>query len=279
MISPVLVPQGDLAGPQPDRLPPRVCLGLLVIQLGTARAHDQLVVGAVDLGLVPPAHLVVGLADDLLGRGHPGVGGEKAVAAAQDRVPVLPEDPDGYRVQHQLEHAAGLPQRGLRPDAFGDVLIHAQDSHHPAGAVGQGHLGGVDPKPGAIRLLDRLDNVAPGLPGGDHFAVARDVRRGVIPRHRQVKIRLADHIARAVKSQGAGKRLVAPQVDAVPILPEDGLGNGVDDLPQGGALLLELLLHNLFAAGILLEPGDPPLQGLDLHGQLFRKQLFFRRHG
>ena len=77
----LVVVQRHLGGAQPDGGAIRCGLRFFVVQLGLARLHDRAVIGSIQLGLVLPGHVEIGLANQILRIGKTGIVGEQRVAA------------------------------------------------------------------------------------------------------------------------------------------------------------------------------------------------------
>ena len=128
-----------------------------------------------------------------------------------------------------------LVQRVGHPSAFGDIFVDAQHSMGLTGRIGQWHFGGVDPEAGAIGGLQRLDDMQLRLVAFQHLPVGGAVSFGLCARPGQVEVGLADDLGRVVQTRGNGKHLVAAEIAAFAILPENRLGDGVQDQIEGGA--------------------------------------------
>ncbi len=98
------VPQRDLRGADQARRAVGQHVGLFEIEQRPARRDHDPVVGPVALGLGAPHHVVVGLAQQLVGRREPRVAGEGHVAAQITALRVLPEDALGHEIEGQLQH-------------------------------------------------------------------------------------------------------------------------------------------------------------------------------
>jgi hypothetical protein len=131
-------PQGNLARAQPHGPAVRRGLGLDDVHSRDPRLHHRAVIRPVEVGLLRPCHVPVVPAYKPRGVVEAGVAGEKGVAAEIAGFGVLPEDPDGYRLDDQPQHvprlhelahrllqlAAFLREGFLRALARGDVPRH-----------------------------------------------------------------------------------------------------------------------------------------------------------
>ncbi len=116
--------------------------------------------------------------------------------------------------------------------SLGNVLVGTKNAHHPAFAIVQGNLVGVDPGLLAIRLVLRLDDVKFGGVRRHHPAVALPVVFGFVLRPGQVVVCLADNLLGRFKPRGGCKITIATEVNGVSVFPEDELGDGVEDKLQ-----------------------------------------------
>ena len=231
------IAQGDLAGAQPDLLAVGCGLGFFVADLGFARFHDRGIIGAIEFGLFGPAKIIIGLADDLFGTVQPGIGGEEPVAAQEDPVKVLPEDSGRDGVQHTLQHVLCLAQ------VLGLAIVGGhvgEEPNHPddaPGLVAQGRLRGLDPEGLAVGLSLGLENELLGAAGFDHFEIVgaegRDFGGGAV----EVGVGFAEDLGPVVQANGLGEDGVAAEVYGVAVLPEDALGEGVQDMGKGGGVV------------------------------------------
>jgi hypothetical protein len=109
----------------------------------------------------------------------------------------------------------------LRPFAVGDVFENTQDSVAFPGCVWQRHLCRINPQAIAVGLLQRLDDTKLGLVEGDNLMVILPVGIGFGVRPWQVIVRLSDRLFLRVQSGYSCERLVASQLNAVAVFPED----------------------------------------------------------
>ena len=95
--------QRDFAGLQPDLGASRGGLRLDNIHFGAQGFHDLAVIHSVEVGLFPPAHGKVVLAQKLLRLIEAGIASEQGITAQIAKITILPENPDGYRFYNQLQ--------------------------------------------------------------------------------------------------------------------------------------------------------------------------------
>jgi hypothetical protein len=86
---PVRTAQRHLARQKRDRIPFGRCLGFFDEKPGKPTLHDPAVVGAIQLGLVTPRHLVVVFPDDVFRNREARIARERRVAAQEKEVLVL----------------------------------------------------------------------------------------------------------------------------------------------------------------------------------------------
>jgi hypothetical protein len=116
-------------------------------------------------------------------------------------------------------------------------VLDQQDRLLAAGPRGGHRLGRVRLGPG--RGARQVDAEGAALAGAHDLLVAADVEVGLVAVGQQVAVGSADRLARGGQPQVAGALLVAAEVDAVAVLPEDGAGDVGDELLEEGALLLQ----------------------------------------
>ena len=100
---PVGIAQRQLARKKRDGLPFGGRLGLFLEDLGAAALDHLAVIGPIRFGLIMPPHLVIILPDEVLRFSKSGIAGEYRVTAQVNEIPVLPEDPRGYRVENPFD--------------------------------------------------------------------------------------------------------------------------------------------------------------------------------
>ncbi len=192
-----------------------------------------------------------GLADGVQGqvqRAAHGLGFQVGRSQAEDgRKHIVHVVGDPARQRAQAFHLLGLLKLGLEFAVplfgrlpFGDVLVDAEHREGMAVPVQQRRLGGLHLQMFAVGLLLRLEDAQLGLAGFQHHPVIGPVGFGFLPCPRQVEVRLPDDLLRILHPGGPGEGFVAAQVPPLRVLPEDGLGNRVQDhekhrlaLPQG----------------------------------------------
>jgi hypothetical protein len=140
----------------------------------------------------------------------------------------------------------------------GDVGVHAEDADDIASGPVQRHLAGQQDGLGAVRPVLRFFDVEQRPAGVRHLAVTLDEEVGLRARERQVVVGLADRIRRRRQAQVGGAAVVAAEVFPVPVLPEDGAGDVVDNVVEQGLLLLQRGLMGPQGGGALVHP---PLDG------------------
>jgi len=84
--------------------------------------YDLPVVASVRLRLVPPAHLIVVFADNLLRIAKARIAGERRVTPQVDEVLVLPEDSRGHSIKDRADNLLRFAQRCLL--RFGALKIY-----------------------------------------------------------------------------------------------------------------------------------------------------------
>ena len=154
---------------------------------------------------------------------------------------------------------------------FGDVFIDPEHAIHPALFVLQRHLGGVDPDSGAVGLLQRFDDGSLGSVGGDDLPVIGPVCLGFLLGPGQIKIGFPLDPLRIIQPDGLGKHRIAPQIDALSVFPENGLGGHVQNLPEHEAMLAQCF----FGLPFFLDIGEQTPYGTEQQKDKARKAPYF----
>jgi hypothetical protein len=150
-------------------------------------------------------------------------------------------DDEGPRLSRSLQrrHRLAGAGAGRDPRTTGDVDVHAHDADDGAALVPQRHLAdqqAVRPVGALLHLLQVED----GLAGGHHLLVDLPVEVGLFLADAGLVGGLAHQLIQGLEAQRAQLVLVGAQVHAVPIAPEDAVGQALHHVAQGQALLEEI---------------------------------------
>jgi hypothetical protein len=85
---------------------------------------------------------------------------------------------------------------------------------------------------------------------GDNLPVICPVRFGFCLRPGQIEISLAFYLISILQPHSPGEDSVTTKIDAVSVLPEDGLWHGIKDLLEHGPALKELLFSSLILSDV-----------------------------
>ncbi len=135
------------------------------------------------------------------------------------------------------------PPQGLHGClALGDVREDAENAHHLPRGVTQRHLAGEHGPGRPVRRTQGLLPAEYGLLGLYNLPIVPGVLRRVFGPASQIGVRLADNVLGRVKPGGLGEVVVAAEVNRVPVLPEDAVGDMPQDVVQQLPLFCELFM-------------------------------------
>jgi len=136
--------------------------------------------------------------------------------------------------------------------SLGDIVIDAEEAVDVALGVAEGEFAGVGPDEGAVGAADRFDDVEFGVAGGGDGVIIGAVGLSFFGRPSEVGIGFTNDVGGVGEPDGGGELAIAAEVVSVEVFPEDGLGDGVEDEVEGGAVFAEGLgvLFDEFAGGV-----------------------------